>query len=239
MAKIKTAEEITFKINGEHTPGYLAVPEASAPVPGVIVIQEVWGLNDDIKRIARMFAEAGYAALSPDLYHGNESAEMEEARKFAMAMQKDRAAKDIDAAIRYLKALPEVQGSPVAMIGFCMGGGLTLETAIRGGDIAVGACFYGGTQTDLQSVGNISIPIFCAFGADDHLITLEQVEDIRKALQTNNIDHELRVYQGAGHSFFNEVKPDWYRSGTSQEAWEHVRAFFDRALQKQSAAAST
>ena len=238
MAKIKTAEEITFKINGEHTPGYLAVPEATAPVPGVIVIQEVWGLNDDIKRIARMFAEAGYAALSPDLYHGNESEEMEEARKFAMAMQKDRAAKDIDAAIRYLKALPEVQGSPVAMIGFCMGGGLTLETAIRGGDIAVGACFYGGTQTDLQNVSNISIPIFCAFGADDHLITLEQVEEIRKALETNSIDHELRVYQGAGHSFFNEVKPDWYRSGTSQEAWGHVRAFFDRALQQQGTAVS-
>ena len=116
------------------------------------------------------------------------------------------------------------------MIGFCMGGGLTLETAIRGGDIAAGACFYGGTQTDLNDVGNISIPIFCAYGADDHLITLDQVEEIRKALETNDVEHELRIYQGAGHSFFNEVKPDWYRSDTSHEAWGHVQNFFNHAL---------
>jgi len=79
MVKIKKAEEISLRINGGYTPGYLAVPNATTPVPGVIVIQEVWGLNDDIKRIARLFAEEGYAALSPDLYHGNESEEMEEA----------------------------------------------------------------------------------------------------------------------------------------------------------------
>ena len=87
MAQQIQSSMIEIPVNGSTVPAHLARPSGEGRWPGVVVIQEWWGLNDDIKRIARIFAEAGYAALSPDLYHGNESEEMEEARKFAMAMQ--------------------------------------------------------------------------------------------------------------------------------------------------------
>ena len=235
MAKIKLAKDITYRINGETTPGYLAVPDSPSPAPSVIVIQEVWGLNDDIRRICRMFAEAGYAALSPDLYNGRSTTDLEEAMKIRATMEMARAVKDIDVAIKYLQALPEAKNKPVGMIGFCMGGGLTLETAIRGGKISAGACFYGGPQGDLGRFSTIKVPILCAFGAEDHLIPLSRVEEIRQALQKNKIDHEVHVYQGAGHSFFNEVKPEWYKPDVAKVAWGHVLAFYERTLKKTAA----
>lgn len=233
MPPLKTAQDIRYRVNGETTPGYLAVPQRTSPGPGIVVVQEVWGLNDDIRRICRMFAEAGYAALAPDLYQGKMSMEMEEARKLRMAMQMDRANKNVDVAIKYLKDLPEVRGGPVFMIGFCMGGGLTMANAIRGADIAAAACFYGGGQQDAEEIARIRVPVYCAYGAEDQGIPMSRVDEVRKALNDAKIPNEVHVFQGAGHSFFNTARPDHYRPRQSQEAFEQVRAFFDRATKAQ------
>jgi carboxymethylenebutenolidase len=237
MPTIKSAQDIRYRINGETTPGFLAVPQTTTPAAGIIVIQEVWGLNDDVRRICRMFAEAGYAALAPDLYQGKMSMEMEEARKLRMAMQMDRANKDVDVAIKYLKDLPEVRGGPVFMIGFCMGGGLVLANAIRGADIAAGASFYGGGQQDAREIAKIRVPMYCAYGADDQGIPPARVEEVRKALNDAKITNEVHVFQGAGHSFFNTARPDFHRPTQAKEAFEQVKSFFDRARQAQPASA--
>jgi len=147
-------------------------------------------------------------------------------------MEMDRAIKDIDSSIKYLKRLPEVNGNLVGMIGFCMGGGLTLESAIREADIAAGLCFYGETQTAEASLRKIAIPIFGAFGDEDHLISVESVGKMRNAFVSGNVDHEVRIYPGAGHSFFNEVKPEWYRPNQTKEAWSHIYTFLSRTLHR-------
>jgi carboxymethylenebutenolidase len=230
MAKIKLAKDFDYRINGVATPGFLAVPESSGPVPGIIVIQEVWGLHDDIRRIALTFAAAGYAALAPDLYHGSLSMEMEEARKLRMAMQMDRASKDIDKAIEYLKALPEVRGGPVFMIGFCMGGGLVLQNAVRGADIAAGASFYGGGQLDPKDYAKIKCPVICIYGETDEFIPPARIAEVRKGLEDAKVPHEVHVFKGAGHSFFNTARPDHYQPEQAAEAMKLVTSFFDRAV---------
>ncbi|MSQ12402.1 MAG: hypothetical protein EXR48_06910 [Dehalococcoidia bacterium] len=184
-----------------------------------------------------MFAEAGYAALAPDLYQGKMSMEIEEARKLCMAMQMDRANKDVDLAIKYLKDLPEVRGGPIFMIGFCMGGGLVLANAIRGADIAAGASFYGGGQQDPKEIAKIRVPMYCAYGADDQGIPPARVEEVRKALNDAKITNEVHVFQGAGHFFFNTARPDAYRPTQAKEAFAGEGLFLTRARQAQKAPA--
>jgi len=120
-------ERITFKANGTDTPGYLARPETSGP--GVIVIQEWWGLVPHIESIADRFAEAGFVALAPDLYHGRSTKSPDEAGKMMMAMRIDAAERDLAGAIDYLSAQREVRPKKIGTVGFCMGGALSLLAA--------------------------------------------------------------------------------------------------------------
>ena len=118
MNSFEIDEHISFPINGNPAPGHLVVPDRSGPMPAIVVIQEVFGLNDDIRDIARKFASQGYVTLAPDLYHGEESIDLEEARKFRMAMNMEQAEQELDSAVRYLRALqydPVVPGLRLLM----------------------------------------------------------------------------------------------------------------------------
>jgi carboxymethylenebutenolidase len=237
MSSLAVDKQISFPINGSQASGHLAVPFSSGLMPGIVVIQEVFGLNDDIRDIARKFAGEGYAVLAPDLYHGNESIELEEARKYRMAMNMEQVERELDSAVRYLSSLPEVNGLPIGVIGFCMGGALCLNTAIRSsspGTAAIGAAaiFYGGG--DLPSddqLQRIQCPIFGAYGSEDSGIPPEKVRQFQVQLETNGIDNEIHIYQGAGHSFFNTARPSEFDGEAAEESWNHVTAFFVRALQ--------
>ena len=137
-------EAIGFEREGERVEGYLAAPEG-APRAGVVVIQEWWGLNDDIRSIADRFAAGGYLAFAPDLYNGQVAHEPDEARKLAMALERDLAARSVDLAIAWLKQERGV--ARVGCVGFCMGGGLTLEVAMRPSANADAVhVYYGGAQ---------------------------------------------------------------------------------------------
>lgn len=238
MDSLERDEHIEFPINGSPALGHLAIASASEPLPGIVVIQEVFGLNDDIRDIARKFAREGYAVLAPDLYHGDESIDLEEARKFRMAMNMERAESELDSAVRYLRALPEVKGSPIGVIGFCMGGGLSLSTAIRSsipGTAAIDAAaiFYGGG--DLPSndqLQRIKCPIFGAYGSEDSGIPPEKVEQFQVLLDANGIENDIHIYKGAGHSFFNTARPSEFNAEAAQEAWGHVTAFFAKSLKR-------
>ena len=231
MPELRVDRDMTFPGNGDSSPGFLAVPEAAAPVPGLVVIQEVFGLNEDIRGIARRFAQEGYTVLAPDLYHGPEASDLEEARKLRTDMDTERAERDLDSAVRHLKSLDVVAGGPVGVIGFCMGGFLSLGTAIRNGNIGAAAVFYGGGGVP-EGLSQIRCPVFGAYGAEDAGIPLERVEELRKGLEAQGIEHEVHIYQGAGHSFFNDVMPGYYREEAAKEAWGHVLAFFARILKR-------
>lgn len=225
-----TGDMVTFASNGATAPGYLAKPDGSGPFPAVIVIQEWWGLEEHIKDIARRFAAEGFVALAPDLYHGVVATEPDEARKLVMGMQMDVAMRDIQGAISHLKALPEVGPKKVGVVGFCMGGSLTLRAAIRSSDVGAAAPFYAG-QVDavFPDVDKIQAPMFAAFGADDGSIPLEKVDRFRDLLKEKGKQAEVKVYEGAPHSFFNDTR-DSYRPEASRDAWQHVLSLFRSAL---------
>ena len=225
-----SGEMITFASDGGTAPGYLAKPQGSGPFPGVIVIQEWWGLEEHIKDVTRRFAQEGFVALAPDLYHGHVATEPDDARKHAMAMQLDVALRDIQGGIDYLKGLQEVSPKTIGVIGFCMGGRLALHAAVRSNDVGAVAPFYpGGMEGIFQDIDKIQAPVFAAFGADDGSIPLDKVEQFRRLLQERGKEAEVKVYEGAPHSFFNDARPS-YRPEASQDAWQKVLGLFRSAL---------
>src|SRR5689334_393825 len=114
-------QDIQYPYNGSQAQGYLARPDSDSPVPGIIVIQEWWGLNDHIKDVSRRFADVGFVALAPDLYHGKVVKEPNDAQKAAMELDRERAAKEMAGAATYLKAQSYVMPKKIGIVGFCMG----------------------------------------------------------------------------------------------------------------------
>jgi len=225
MAAELIAENIEYPSNGQSGIGYVARPDGAGPFPGVIVIQEWWGLEEHIKDVARRFARAGFVALAPDLYHGQVATEPDEARKLAMSMDRERAAKEIDGAIAWLRGRPYVEPEKAGVIGFCMGGSLSLFAACRNPNVGAAAVFYGGNMGDLDQVKQLHGPMFGAFGADDQSIPLDRIEELRGALSGAGKQFEIKVYPGAPHAFFNDTR-DSFRAEAAQDAWEKSLALF-------------
>jgi carboxymethylenebutenolidase len=236
MAEQIVTESVEYPSNGQKGMGYLAKPGDGQPHAAVVVIQEWWGLEEHIKDVARRFASEGFVALAPDLYHGKVATEPDEAMKLVMAMDRERAANDIDGAVAYLTGLSDVAPKRVGMIGFCMGGALTLFSACRNPNVGAAADFYGGNMGDLSQVQSLHGPLFAAFGETDESIPPQKIEELRQALQAAGKEFEIKVYPGAPHSFFNDTRPS-YRSEASQDAWQKSLALFREKLTPQAARA--
>ena len=228
MAGIKTSS-ITYPANGVDGMGYLAQPDDGGAHPGVVVIQEWWGLDGHIKDVAERFAREGFVALAPDLYHGRFATEPDEARKLAMNMNREQALKDLTGAVRYLQGLGAVSPKRVGCIGFCMGGSMTLALAAATPDVAAAAPFYAGMQPGAGDIAKIEAEMFCAFGADDQGIPLDRVRAFEETLKSTGRNATVKVYEGAPHSFFNDTKPS-YRPDAARDAWEQSLALFRRIL---------
>jgi carboxymethylenebutenolidase len=226
---IKSAD-VTFPANGTDGMGYLAQPDDAGPHPGVIVIQEWWGLDAHIRDIADRFAREGFVALAPDMYHGKFATEPDEARKLVMNMNREQAQKDLLGSVAYLGSLPEVAPKKFGVIGFCMGGSLTLNIAVAApSEIAAAAPFYAGFRPPPEGLAKIEAEMFCAFGADDGGIPLDEVRKFEDTLRSQGKNAVVKVYEGAPHSFFNDTK-DSYRPAAAQDAWEHALNLFRRTL---------
>jgi carboxymethylenebutenolidase len=218
------AESVAFTHNGVQVSGYLSRPSGT-PSAGMIVIQEWWGLNDDIKEIADRYAAQGYLALAPDMYHGVVTEEPDEARKMAMALERDQAAQEIDAAAAWLKT----QGvAKVGCVGFCMGGGLTLATALRYAS-PVDAChvYYGGGMPDGDALARVRVPVMGSYGALDTGIPKERVDALREALTAAGVENDVMLYEGAGHSFFNRAHLE---PTAAEHSWQRSLGWFGRHL---------
>jgi carboxymethylenebutenolidase len=226
-------QNITFPANGAEGSGYLARPGDDTPRPGVIVIQEWWGLDDHIRDVAERVAREGYVALAPDLYHGKFATEPDEARKLAMGMNREQAVKDLLGAVKHLLSMPQVAPKRVGCMGFCMGGSMTLALAAASPDVAAGAPFYAGVVGQQPGggdmIGRIQAELFCAFGADDGSIPVDSVRAFEQRLRDDGKKAEVKVYEGAPHSFFNDTKPS-YRAAAAHDAWERTIDLFRRTL---------
>lgn len=228
MTDIKTAD-VTFPADGVDGMGYVARPGDAAPHPGVIVIQEWWGLDAHIRDIAERFAREGFVALAPDLYRGSFATEPDEARKLVMNLNREQAVKDLLGAVRHLQGMDAVAPKKVGCIGFCMGGSLTLALAAATADVAGAAPFYAGMQPGRDQIARIEAELFCAFGADDEGIPMENVRKFEENLRETGRNAAVKVYDGAPHSFFNDTRPS-YRPAAAEDAWARSLELFRRVL---------
>lgn len=210
--------------------GYLARPTAAGTYPGVIVLQEWWGLDDHIKDVARRFAQEGFVALAPDLYHGQVAAEPDEARKLAMEMDRENAVREITQGASYLLNSGSVAGAKVGVVGFCMGGGLSLLTACRSDKIGASVIFYGGNPNPIDQTQNITCPILGIYGEDDQGLWPNAVNQLREALTRYGKQFEVHSYAGAPHAFFNDTQPNIYRPAASRDAWAKTLTFYRQHL---------
>lgn len=204
------AEMIEFPVNGHNARGYLATP-ASGSGPGVIVLQEWWGLVPQIKAVCDRLAEAGFTALAPDLYHGEmaEHTEMDKAGELMTNLPPDRAAKDMLGAIDVLLAHDACASDTVGVTGFCMGGLLTLRLCALGGSkISVAAPFYGAPLGD-DSIdwSGVEAKIEGHFAEVDDFFPPEACEALAQQLRDAGKDCVFHVYPGTGHGFTNEENP--------------------------------
>jgi carboxymethylenebutenolidase len=220
---------IEFTANGRSAPGYLALP-AGGSGPGVIVIQEWWGLVDHIKEVADRFADAGYVALAPDLYHGDSTTSPDEAGRKMMALNIAEAGKDLAGAADHLLGLDAVTPKKVAALGFCMGGQLALLAATEHGDkIAAAVDFYGIHPSVELDFGKLKAPVLAHFGKSDGFVKEEAAKELVSTIEGAGGKVEAHFYD-TGHAFFNDTRPEAYSEGDAKTAWDRTLAFLGTHL---------
>jgi carboxymethylenebutenolidase len=204
--------------DGGRTKGYLAT--AGQERPGVVVIQEWWGLNDQICGVADRFARAGYNALAPDLYKGRVTTQPEEANHLMTGLDFAGATQhDLRGAAQHLMK----QSGKVAVMGYCMGGALTIAAAVHVPEAAAAVCFYGIPPKDFADPAKMRVPIQGHFANKDDWCTPAAVDDLEKALRTAGNQHEIHRYDAA-HAFANE-RSAAYDVACANLAWERMSAF--------------
>ena len=221
-------EHVSYKANGHTTPAYLARPRQ--PGPGIVVIQEWWGLVPHIERIADRFAQEGFVALAPDLYHGQKATSPDQAGKLMMALRIDKAARDLAGAIDHLAHQPDVAPARVGIIGFCMGGALSLFAACRNPEVSACAVFYGGHPNVKPDLGPLRAPVLGIYAGKDSFVTPDGVKELDRQLTALGKRHEFHTYPDAQHAFFNDERADVYDAPAAADAWKKALAFFRREL---------
>ena len=213
-------EMVSYRSNGGDSEGYLALPEEGTG-PAVVVIQEYWGLVPHIVSLADRFAEAGFVALAPDLYHGLQATEPDEAVKLLMGLAMDQAAKDIGGAAAYLRSRPETSGQ-VGAVGFCAGGSLALWSATLSEHIVAAAGFYPVLPWERMSpkwsnyAGKAAL-IHCS--EEDGMSAAPGVRSAREAIESAGGEVTVYDYPGTRHAFFNDDRPEVYDADAARSAW--------------------
>ncbi len=221
-------EKVSFASNGGTCEGYLAIPKGGSG-SAVIVIQEWWGLVGHITAIADRFAEAGFIALAPDLYHGVVAKEPDHATKLMMGLAMDKAALDIAGAAKYLSDRDDVTGKGIGAVGFCMGGSLALWSATLSPEINATVAFYPAIpwarmSPSWQNYSGKSAQIHCS--ESDGTSTASGIQEAVKAIKSAKGEVETFDYPGTHHAFFNDERPEVYDEGASSIAWDRTVSFF-------------
>jgi carboxymethylenebutenolidase len=220
---------VTFKSNGTDREGYLAVP-GSRTGPGVVVIQEWWGLVPHIKKIADRLSVEGFVALAPDLFHGRSTTSPDEAGKLMMSLRIDEAERDLRGAIGYLRTHPAVTGRSVGTVGFCMGGALSLYAACKNPEVGAAVVFYGGHPNVKPDLERLACPVLGLYAGRDGFVTPAAVQELRTRLKTLGKRADIHIYPDADHAFFNDERPQVYDAKAARDAWDRTIRFFRAEL---------
>lgn len=217
---------IEFSSNGGACKGYLATP-ASASGPGVIVLQEWWGLVGHIKNVADRFAAAGYVALAPDLYHGEATTSPDEAGKLMMALEIEEAEKDLSGAVDYLMGISS--GAKIGIVGFCMGGQLALFAASKNPHIGACVDFYGIHPNVKPDYSQLKAPVLGLFAEKDGFVGPDVVNALEQTLGDAGVSADFQIYPDVDHAFFNDER-EVYNLAAATDAWNRVQDFFEKHL---------
>jgi carboxymethylenebutenolidase len=222
---------VEYPSNGGTVGGYLAAPHEGRG-PGVIVLQEWWGLAPHIKDVCDRFAAAGYVALAPDLYHGEVAKSPDEAGKLMMALRIDEAEKDLRGAIRFVANHEATAGEKVGTVGFCMGGALSLYAASKNPQVGACVIFYGIHPKVKPDLANLQAPVLGLYAERDSFVTLAVVHELERQLKEHGKSAEMHIYPGVDHAFFNDTRPEVYNEAAAKDAWDRVLRFFAEHLKK-------
>lgn len=221
---------IRFGPNNQYS-GYLVKPVGDGPFPGLVVIHEWWGLNNNIKSESDKLAKAGYAALAVDLF-GKSTTDPQEAMQMTQNLNQQAATTQLLAAANYLRALAYVPDDKVGSIGWCFGGRQSLMLAINDPKLAAAVIYYGQPVTDSKELAKIKARVLGIFGEADESIPMSTVNQFKLALTEAGVRHEIYTYPGAGHAFANPTRGDSYKPAAAEDAWKKTLAFFKSTLCK-------
>ena len=223
---------VSYKSGDETVTGMLYTPAGKGPFPALVVIHEWWGLNDWVKEQATKLADQGYVTLAVDLYRGKAATTPDEAHELSRGLPHDRADRDLMAAAEYLRSLKNVAPTRVGSIGWCMGGGYSLDLAIADPRLAATVINYGHLATLPDSLKNIHAAILGIFGGQDRGIPVSDVKTFEQQMKQLGKPIEVVIFPDAGHAFENPNNKTGYRADDAAQAWTKTVAFLRRTLQE-------
>lgn len=227
-----TSRTVSYKSGDDTVNALLFSPEGKGPMPAIVVIHEYWGLNDWVKEQASNLADQGYITLAIDLYRGQVAATPDVAHELMRGLPEDRAKRDLSAAVRFLESLPNVKKDRIASIGWCMGGGYSLDAALQEPKLAATVINYGHLAEDKDALSKIHAAILGNFGGQDHGIPPEDVHKFEAALKQLGKQVDIKIYPDAGHAFENPNNKNGYRAADAADAWTRTVNFLNRKLKQ-------
>jgi len=227
-----TSQDVAYKSGDETVHSLLFTPPGKGPFPGIVVIHEYWGLNDWVKEQASKLADQGYAALAVDLYRGKVADTPDVAHELMRGLPEDRAARDLHAAVEYLKSSPNVKKDRIAAIGWCMGGGLALNLALTEPTLTAVVINYGHLSTDPAAIQKIHAAVLGNFGGQDRGIPPDDVKKFEETLKKEGKQADIKIYPDAGHAFQNPNNKSGYRAEDAADALQRTVNFLAATLKK-------
>jgi carboxymethylenebutenolidase len=221
---------VQFSASDGMVSAFLAMPSTRGKHPALVVIHEWWGLTDWVKGETEKLAEQGYVALAVDLYRGKVTNDPMEAHELMRGLPDDRALNDLEAAFNYLAARKDVERNRIGSVGWCMGGGFSLQLAIHEPRLVACVVNYGALPTDAAELRQIRAPLLGNFGGLDRGITPDDVHAFKKTMKSLDKNVDVKIYSDAGHAFENSTNKNGYRPADAADAWERTIVFLRKNL---------
>jgi carboxymethylenebutenolidase len=226
------SKSVSYKSGDETVQAVLYTPAGKGPFAAIIVIHEWWGLNDWVKDQASKLADQGYEALAIDLYRGKVATTPEMAHEIMRGVPEDRAKRDLHAAFEFLQSQSNVRKDRIGAIGWCMGGGYSLDVALQEPALAADVINYGHLATDPEALKKINAPILGLFGGQDQGIPPADVKKFADTLGKMGKKIDVKIYDDAGHAFENPNNKGGYRADDAADAWKRTVSFLAETLKK-------
>jgi carboxymethylenebutenolidase len=223
---------VTYKSGTETVNALLYTPQGKGPFPALVVIHEWWGLNDWVKEEASKLADQGYAALAIDLYRGKVATTPEEAHEIMRGVPDDRSSRDLLAATSYLSSQSNVDPKRIGSIGWCMGGGYSLNLAVSDPKLKVAVINYGHLASDDATLKKINADILGIFGGQDKGIPPADVNKFESQMKALGKTVDIHIFPDAGHAFENPNNKTGYRADDAAQAWKLTTDFLAHYLKK-------